>query len=133
MSGNDARRGDVNEGIQGNVHAEVVAVGRQARATKYAGAVPIEDMRQAIAQLRAAIGGIGLPPPALKVLDNDLTGLDAAAQSDRPDRQKTEAHLTGIADKLKMVGIVLADVAALAEPARKIAELVRIPLSFLTG
>jgi hypothetical protein len=132
MNSNDTIR-TVNEGIQGNVHADVLAVGRGAQATKHIGGLWSDEMQKAITELRGGFDRIGLEPAARKVLEDDVTGLVAATQRSDPDHQKAQQHLKGIADKLKMVGIMLSDVAALAEPVKKIAEIIRLPLSFIVG
>jgi hypothetical protein len=131
MSKGSGGRSYVNEGIQGNVKAEVIAVGRHAQATKVTSASSANGIHQAILELRSAIGKIDLLPEARTLLDKDLSELAGATGSKEPDRGKAESCLKGIADKLKMVGIVLRDVAALAEPAKKIAELIGVTLSFL--
>jgi hypothetical protein len=134
MSDTPRERWNRNEGIQAKtVQAEVLAVGRGARAIKSVAAGDAEALAQAIAQLREAIAGLGLQPAAREVLERDVSALAEDVQSGGTDGGKAESRLRGIADKLKMVGVVLGDVAALAEPVTKIAGLLRIPLSFLAG
>jgi hypothetical protein len=123
-----------NEGIQATtVTAEVLAVGHGARAIKHAAPPDTEALSKAVAQLRDAVAALELPHAAQEVLQRDVQGLAETAASGVPDERKAETHLHGIADKLKMVGLVLHDVVGLAEPVSKIAALLRIPLTFLTG
>lgn len=133
MSSDTPRPGTVNYGIHagGDVHADVLAVGDGAQATKNVGSIPPSDVLHAIEQLQRGLADLKLQPQARQILDEDLTGLATAARGDKPDGQKAASHLKGVVDKLKMVGVVLGDVAALVEPVRKIAEALRIPLASL--
>ena len=65
------------------------------------------------------------------MLDEDVSGLAQTAAAEKPDSERAKSHLKDIADKLKMVGIVLGDVASLVEPDRRIAELLGLPLSHI--
>jgi hypothetical protein len=122
-----------NQGIQANtVTADVLAVGMNAMAHKQVavGATP-EAFLQAITQFRSALEGLMLPTPAKQVLAADVEALTAASSASKSDNAKIQSHLKGLSDKrdkLKMVGIVMKDVAELWEPAKKIAELAMIPL-----
>jgi len=134
MTRNPRNHNAGNQGIQAtNVQAEVLAVGQGAQAVKHAAAADAEVLAKAVGQLRVAIAGLGLQPAARAVLERDVEGLAEATRSHRPDAPKAESHLKGMAEKLKMVGIVVKEVAGLAEPVSKIATLLRIPLTFLTG
>ena len=138
MTRNPRNHNAGNQGIQAtNVQAEVLAVGQGAQAVKHAAAADAEVLAKAVGQLRVAIAGLGLQPAARAVLERDVEGLAEATRSHRPDVHpdvhKAESHLKGMAEKLKMVGIVVKEVAGLAEPVSKIATLLRIPLTFLTG
>jgi hypothetical protein len=134
MADNKSIHGSQNAGIQANiVQADVLAVGYGAQATKHSTAGDPEALARAVAQLREAIDGLALQPAAREVLERDVHGLAAAASLERPDANKAQIHLEGIADKLKMVGVVLTEVVGLVDPATRIANLLRIPLAFLTG
>ena len=124
-----------NEGIQATtVTADVLAVGRGARAIKHGAAPDAAALDHAIAQLREAVAALGLPPAARDLLQKDVQGLaEATAPGTQPDERKAGTHLQGLSDKLKMAGLVMNDLVGLAEPATKIAAILRIPLSFLTG
>lgn len=131
MSRGKAPRAQVNEGIQANtVTADVLAVGRGATATKnISGSSP--DVMKAIGELRTAIEALNLQPHAKAAIDEDLRTIDAAAQASPPEPERGGHALQNLAGKLKMVGIVLAEVVALSEPARKIAEMLQVPLRAL--
>jgi len=134
VTGNASANGGHNEGIQANtVQAEVLAVWRGAQATKYSTAADAEALSRAVGELHAAIAALALPAPARQVLDQDVRALADVAGHEQPDPQAARGLLKGIADKLKMVGIVLTEAVGLAEPVGKIANLLRIPLGFLTG
>lgn len=132
MSKDASGRETINEGIQANtVQAEVMSVGRGAQATKTVTALPTADLTQAVAGLQAALAQLVLQPQAKQVLDEDVGGLAKIAAAEKPDREQAKSHLKGISDKLRMGGIVLGDIASLAEPARRVAELLRVPLSYI--
>jgi hypothetical protein len=131
MSASEQRPSGSNEGIQGNVTAEVVAVGRNARAikiTKLSGEDKAE-LEQAIAQLHKAIESLKIPTSAQETLKADVSRLQTVAASDKPDRDKVGSILENIAGKLKMVGAVAANTVALFEPLGKIAGLFHLSLA----
>jgi hypothetical protein len=121
----------VNEGIQAtNVHADVLAVGHGARATKYA-AADAKELSTAIERLQAVIQGLNLDRPAKEAIDEDLAELHAAADGKEPKPDRAGRALQSLSGKLKMVGVVLSEVVSLSEPVQRIAELLRIPLHML--
>jgi hypothetical protein len=131
MSMSGRRQASGNEGIQGNVTADVVAVGRNARATK---TVTLSDqgrveLDQAIAQLHQAIAGLQVPPAAQQALKEDVSRLQRAATEDQPDHSKVGSVLENIAGKLKMVGDVTKNAVELFEPLGKIAGLFHLSLA----
>jgi len=131
MSASGRKPSSGNEGIQGNVTAEVVAVGRNARAikiTKLSGEDRAE-LEQAIAQLHKAIESLKIPPSAQEALKADVSSLKTVAVSDKPDRDKVGNILENIAGKLKMVGAVVGNTVALFEPLGKIAGLFHLSLA----
>jgi hypothetical protein len=128
MSVRRTRSGDVNQGIQGNVTANVVAVGQGAQAVSI-GRDATQDqaaLRQAVDDLRRAIDALQLPATAKQAVTEDVAKLERSAQA--PQASKTEAAgaLASLAGKLKMVGLVLTETAGLAEPAKKIMEVLRL-------
>jgi hypothetical protein len=131
MSASERRSSSGNEGIQGNVTAEVVAVGRNARAikiTKLSGEDRAE-LEQAIAQLHKAIEALQIPPAAQETLKADVSRLQTAAASDQPDHDKVGGILENIAGKLKMLGSVTANAVAVFEPLGKIAGLFHLSMA----
>jgi len=131
----ETRRHDTagNQGIQANtVTADALAVGTHATATKQVtiGETP-QAFLQAIAQLRSALDGLGLPAPAKHVLADDIEKLTAATTTPKPDSARIQSHLKSFCDKLRMVGVVIKDVTELWEPVKKIAERAIIPLHLL--
>jgi hypothetical protein len=120
-----------NRGIIAHtVSADVMAVGEGARATKTVHAENTEALRARAKALWTAVDALKLPLPQRNALEEDVTGLSEAA-GPKPDSDKARTHLRSICDKLKMVGIAVRDVAALAEPVRDIANLLQIPLHFV--
>jgi type IV secretory pathway VirJ component len=128
------RQGSRNDGIQATiVRADVIAVGQNAQATKHVAAEDSQALLRAVGQLRQAIAGLELQPGAREVLEQDVRSLAESAQSGHQDKSEAKRHLDGIADKLKMIGVVVSEAAGLAEPLVKIANLLGISLPFLAG
>lgn len=125
------RPAQINEGIQAdNVKAEVMAVGRGARAYKQTIAAPGE-LARAIDQLGSALEALKLQPHAQAAITEDLTTLRTVAESNQAEPERAGNALQSLVGKLKMVGVVLSEVVALSEPVRKIAELLSVPLHLL--
>jgi hypothetical protein len=123
--------GSENRGIVAHtVSADVMAVGKGARATKTVHAENDEALRAQVDALRAAIDALKLSSPQRKALEEDVAGLSEAA-GPKPESDKARTHLRSICDKLKMVGIATRDVVGLAESMRRIANMLQIPLHFL--
>jgi hypothetical protein len=122
----------VNEGIQAtNVHAEVLAVGRGARAIKHSVGYD-QALFDSLEQLRVAIEDLRLRPQERKAIDEDMGELEVIAEGQRPeDPDRMGKRLQRLVGNLKTVGVVVSEVVGIAEPIRKIAELVRIPLHML--
>jgi hypothetical protein len=124
-------RASINEGIQADsVRADVIAVGRGARASKRTGDTS-REVTIAVDQLRSAVEALNLPPHAQAAIHDDLRALHAVAESGAAEPERAGHALQGIAGKLKMIGVVISEVVALSEPVRKIAELLRIPLQMV--
>ena len=120
-----------NEGIQGNVTADVLAVGRNARATK---TVTISsqgraEMDDAIARLNKAIAAMQVPPAAQRALKEDVSRLQSAVSEPEPDHAKVGSILENIAGKLKMVGDITKSTVEIFEPLGKIAGLFHLSLA----
>jgi gamma-glutamyl phosphate reductase len=125
-----------NSGLQANsVVGGAIAVGTNAQAHNHViGTLDHEaaaSMKLAVAALQEALAGLGLPPPAVKVLQQETDGLHELAASGHAPVEKVQSLLSRLKDKLLMVGIVLTDVVALADPIKRIAESLKLPLSKL--
>ncbi|HWB84578.1 MAG TPA: hypothetical protein VG675_10590 [Bryobacteraceae bacterium] len=72
-----------------------------------------------------------LQPPARQALEEDVQKLESAAREPQPDRKKIGGMIETIAGKLKMAGVIAADVVALAEPLGKTAALFHLSLAWL--
>lgn len=114
-----------NQGIQArNVVAEVMAVGSKSRAIKRAtGRTDAVALVQAITQFRRGLRSLELDSAALAVVEEDVKKLELSVQAEEPEAREVEGRLQNIADKLKMVGVVLTEAVALREPVQKMAEL----------
>lgn len=121
----------VNEGIQGSVNAQVVAVGRGASAhlTNYG-----SDSAQLLASiegLQAALASMNLSQPAREAVADDVKRLQETASQPKVEPQKVAGVLESLAGKLKMVGVVLKDAVEIAGPVKQIAALLHLSLPFL--
>ena len=106
MSGKKHSR-QVIEGIQANtVSADVLAVGRGAKAIKY-GVGNAQDLAKAIEQLRVGLEGLNLQPNAKEIIKEDLAELHAATESKQPQADRAGRALQSLSGKLKMVGVVV--------------------------
>ena len=123
-------RDSVNAGIQAtNVTADVMAVGDHARASKVVNAGEANrELVAMIAELRKQIDAMALQPPARQALEEDVAKLDAAAVNKDTKPEQVGGLLNNIVGKLKMVGVMMGDTLAIAEPIKKIVEMFGIPL-----
>lgn len=130
MNDKTGRPTRANEGIQANnVTAEVIAVGRRAVAYKGSGQNS-KKLAKAVDEFKAAIDALQLQPHTKASISKDLKDI-SAAHPRQPVPEEAGHALENIASKLKAAGVVLSEAVALSEPARKIAELLQIPLHML--
>jgi hypothetical protein len=120
----------VNAGIQAtNVTADVMAVGSGARASKVVNAGEANrELVAMVADLRKQIDAMALQPQARQALEEDVAKLDAAAAKKDTKPEQVGGLLNNIVGKLKMVGVMMGDTLAIAEPIKKIVEMFGIPL-----
>ena len=123
------RASSVNEGIQAtSVSADVLAVGRRARAVKHAtaGEPASPALQSAIVELRRAIDALALQPPVRQSLAGDLAKLEELGKTPTPAPADTQSALSGLAAKLRAAGVVLTETASLAAPVKTIAGLLKV-------
>jgi hypothetical protein len=121
-----------NQGIIGTVQADVVAVGTGARASKVVHTAPDrEAVGAALAELRQALAALALNPVARETVAVDVHTIEKEASAPKPDRDRIADLLSGLAGKLKMVGVVVGEGVALGEAIKKVAALLKVPLSLL--
>ena len=127
-----SRHLQVNQGIQATtVNADVLAVGRNATASKTVlGGDQHAQLAQAVSQLVTALNRLQLQARAKAAIAEDLTNLRAAVETG-PSADRVGGILQSLSGKLRMVGVVLTQVAALSDPVTKIAGLLKIPLHLL--
>lgn len=121
-----------NSGIQANnVTADVMAVGAGSTATKvvHSGATDA-DLVAFLRELRGSIAQLPLQQPAKEELADDMVKLETATRAKETRPEQVSGILSSIVGKLKMVGVVLADAAAIAEPIKKIAGLFGLPFAW---
>jgi hypothetical protein len=118
-----------NLGIQArSVKADVMAVGAHATATKTVYRQPgVQELEPLLNDLRSALAHLGLQAPAQQALAEDVKALNETALDQKPKPDRVSAILSNFVGKLKMVGIAVGEVTAIAEPIAKIAKLFGIP------
>jgi hypothetical protein len=114
-----------------SIVAGALAVGPHATAINNQQGLNSAETVDAFLKLQRGIASLGLPEHERLVVDKDLQRLDRAVQATPPDVAAGGSHLKAVVDKLEMAGVVVSKIAALAEPARKIAEAVKLPLHML--
>ncbi len=120
-----------NQGIIGNVKANVVAVGSGASAVQNVGSIDARGLKDAIVELHAAIHALNLAPTAREAVAGDLDGLKKEASQRKPKADHIAGFLKSLAGKLKMIGVVMTETTSLVEPVGKIAAALRLTLSGL--
>ncbi len=121
-----------NEGIQGNVQADVVAVGKGARAVKVVhGGLDRGALETLLTQVRAEIAALRLSPLEHQTLQQEVSRIQQEVEAPQPDRDRIGGLLTGLAAKLKMVGVVLTEGVGLGESLKKMSALVHLSLKAL--
>ena len=121
------RSGSSNEGIQAtNVTADVLAVGRAAKAEKHVWSTADEGrLAAAIAELRQAVAALPLQPQTRQAIETDLARLEEDKRSPA-DTSVVKHTIEKVVSKLKAVGVIVGDVASLAEPVTKIAGILKL-------
>lgn len=119
-----------NYGIQANnVTADVMAVGAGAKASKVIRSSGSQGEIQAlISELHERLAQLPLQPAAKESLGEELNALKEAASNSQPQPDRVGGILRNLSGKLKMVGVLLTDSAALAEPIKKIASIFGVPV-----
>ncbi|MBV9811166.1 MAG: hypothetical protein JO326_00330 [Acetobacteraceae bacterium] len=117
-----------NHGIVGPVSAEVLSVGAYSRAVKTVYNADTTALRTQLEALRHAIDALGLSSEQRDVVEQSVAGLRKATDPVVGDKEKATTHLRSLCDKLKMVGGLVGDAAAIVTPIRQIAEALQVPL-----
>lgn len=129
-----SKRGqNVNYGIIGKVTAKAVAVGEGASAnvTEAGAQISRAEFDEAIRILRAQIDAMQLPAAAREIVTGDLKKIEEAGAKDKPAESLTASTLlSGLIDKLKLVGVLLNTTAGLQEPIKKLAAWFQVPMPF---
>jgi hypothetical protein len=122
------RRSSGNEGIQANnVKADVLAVGRGARASKTVlRGGDDQKLAAAIADLRSAIDALDLAAPAKRSIAADINRLEKPAETSQPGPDVRGKTLERIISKLKTAGVVVGQTAAVIEPIKTIAAALKL-------
>ena len=121
-----------NEGIQATtVKAEVLAVGRNAKATKVVNASDQAELLNAIRDLEKGLSGIGLSDSVRRAVQKDHSKLKEATQKKQPDQGEVATILQRLTKRLKGAGVIIKDVAGLIGPIEKIAGIVHLTLASL--
>ena len=119
-----------NEGIQANsVTADVVAVGRGARAEKVV--LGREDQRQlveAIADLKRGIEGLQLSAANRKSVEADVAAIEQMSRAAQ-DPEQARSRILDLISTFKTIGVAVSDIVTLVEPIRKIVGLLHLGIT----
>ncbi len=107
-----------------DIFAKAFVIGANGTATSTEYGVNSTQVLDAFVKLRSGVASLGLSEPQQRAVDKELQGLDRAVRAAPPDATTGGLHLKAVVDKLEMAGVFVSNIAALAEPARKIAEAV---------
>lgn len=123
-------RSGVNEGIQAtNVRADVLAVGRHARAVKRTAPTDHAALGSAIRELREALDALALDRATRDSLESELARLEELRTAPAPSPPAAQDTLAALASKLKAAGVVLSETASLAGPIKTIASLLKVAMT----
>lgn len=115
-----------NSGIminRGNLSADVLAVGDNARATKIGGTgVDHEQLRILLDTLRTALANSVDDPRSRDILTTDLQAIEEEAARPEPDVDRFEQIIRSFSDKLKLIGGVASNSGALIAATKKLAQ-----------
>lgn len=125
----------INQGIQGTnlkIAAQAIAVGKNAQAVSTS-REPADraELERAIARLLAAIDQLKVTPAVQQIVKEDAVQLAAAAKDPKSSSDRLDGLMKGMAAKLAAFGIVLKEATGLAEPLKKIAEIVQVSVAGL--
>lgn len=95
----------INEGIQArDVRADVLAVGKGAKAVQHRGGDAKEALEGALAELRAALGELGADAEGeQEQIEIRLRALEEASRAEKPDKTEVEVALSKLAGVVERV------------------------------
>lgn len=126
-----SKQGQANEGIQAtNVRADVLAVGRNAKAIKKISG-DRGDLREALAELQRRIQALDLSGPAKSQIVENVAALKNAAETPGTAPADSRSRLQAVVGGLKTAGVILSEAASLTDPLTRIAGMLRVPLHLL--
>ncbi|MEH2488920.1 hypothetical protein [Bradyrhizobium sp. AZCC 2230] len=113
-----------NEGIVAeSVSAQVMAVGRNARASQAVSSGDLAEFRASLEELKAAIGKLALPDGARASVSGHVAELEAEAAKASPDRGRVEGALRSLAASTKLIGEFVSNAGTVLGPIAKLATL----------
>ncbi len=113
-----------NQGIiADNVSAQVIAVGKNARAIQNLSSVDLEHFRSSVAELKSAIDGLKIPEKAKASISEHVSGLETEAGKSAPDRGRVEGALKALSSSAKLLGEFVSNATIILGPIAKIAAL----------
>jgi len=126
---------DANYGIIAtNVSANVLAVGTAASAVQNVqqfGPQIQAEAQQLLSQFRTELERVLNDPERRAFVEEETKQLEKTLKEDAPSVDKISGLLESISKKLRLVGVVVANVQALAAPLGALAKMLRVPLHVL--
>jgi hypothetical protein len=119
-----------NEGIQANnVTADVLAVGRGAKAVKTVqGNADMEKLLAAMSAVRSQVDNLPLTKPQRDAVEEHAKNFESVAASKAANSPETQGAFKKFLEALKEVGIAVKETADLVAPINTIAGIIHLSL-----
>ena len=116
----------INNGIQGNVEAKVVAVGEGASATLYetnTSGISTDDLVRLLNEISRAVKELHLNDGAEKNIQADIDKIQQVALDNQADKSGLRSVIEHLREKIELIGGLVSDTAAVAEPIARVIKL----------
>lgn len=122
IAGGDVSFGDVSGQL---------AIGENITQTQTLSATNLEDLRTSLIDFKKGLDELNLPSDEQDIVKGDITAAIIEAKKDKPELSKVKGKFESAINTVKNAGKTINNISNLYEPAKKIAKLVGIGISFL--
>lgn len=124
MTNDQTIRGNQGIVVGGDLHAQAVAAGDNAKAiVNNFTAADLAEFRSSVSELRAALDALSVPPNTKALVSKHVDDLAAESEKSTPDRGRVATILGAIASSAKMLGDFVSNATTILGPLAKIAAL----------